>query len=116
MNTQTLFEIFNHFITSRDPNQLLALADDVEVFGSTTFGDGKTYIGDRAPAMFRESISVAKATKPEISLDVKHAVVDDEHALFFMDIIKGRKKTGSALDVVVKNGKLKCFHEVRTKS
>ena len=116
MNTQNIFEIFNHFITSRDPNQLLALADDIEVFGSTTFGDGKTYFGENAPAKFRETISVARVSKPQITLDVKHAVVNDEHALFFMDILKGKKRTGSALDVVIRNGKLKCFHEVRTKT
>ena len=97
MNTQTIFDIFNHFVTSRDPNQLLSLADDVEVFGSSTFGDGKTYIGEKAPAKFRESISVAKVSKPEISLEVKHAVVNDEHALFFMDIMKGKKKTAYGL-------------------
>lgn len=114
MNTQTIFDIFNHFITSRDPNQIMALADNVEVFGSTTFGDGKTYIGEKAPGKFRETISVAKVSKPKISLVVKHAVVNDNHALFFMDIIKGKKRSGSALDVVVENGKLKCFHEVKT--
>lgn len=116
MNTQTIFEIFNHFVKSRDPSQLLALADDVEVFGSTTFGDGRTYIGETAPAKFRETISIAKVAKPEISLDIKHAVVNDEHALFFMNISRGKKRTGSALDVVIKNGKLKCFHEVKTKT
>jgi len=42
MNSQSLFEIFNHFVSSRDPAQLLSMADDVEIFGSSTFGDGKT--------------------------------------------------------------------------
>lgn len=111
MNSQNLFEIFNHFITSRDPIQLLAMADDVEVFGSSTFGDGKTYIGDKAPAKFRETISVAKVSKPAIKLDVTHAEINGEHGLFFLEIERGRKKLTSALDVVIRDGKLKCFHE-----
>lgn len=116
MNSQYLFEVFNHFVTSRDPAQLLAMADDVEVFGSSTFGDGKTYIGDRAPAKFRESISVAKVAKPTIKLDVRHAEVNGEHGLFFLEIEKGRKKLTSALDVVMRDGKLKCFHESRIRT
>lgn len=116
MNSQSLFEIFNHFVTSRDPLPLLAMADDVEVFGSSTFGDGKTYIGDRAPAKFRETISVAKVSKPEIKLDVKHAEVNGDHGLFFLEIAKGRKKVSSALDVVIRDGKLKCFHETTIKT
>ncbi len=115
MNSQSLFEIFNHFVSSRDPAQLLSMADDVEIFGSSTFGDGKTYIGNKAPAKFRETISVAKVSKPDIKLNVKHAVTNGDHGLFFLVIEKGRKKTTSALDLVVSNGKLKCFHEVRTK-
>lgn len=116
MNSQNIFEIFNHFVTSRDPMQLLAMADEVEVFGSETFGDGKTYIGERAPEKFRETISVAKVSKPEIKLDVKHAVVNGEHGLFFLEIAQGRKTVTSALDVVLRDGKLKCFHESKTKT
>ena len=111
MNSRNLFEIFNHFVTSRDPSQLLSMADDVEVFGSSTFGDGKTYIGDRAPDKFRETISVAKVSKPLIKLDVTHAEMNGEHGLFFLEIEKGRKKLTSSLDVVIRDGKLKCFHE-----
>lgn len=93
MDSQNLFEIFNHFVTSRDPVQLLSMADDVEVFGSSTFGDGKTYIGNRAPAKFRETISVAKVTKPTIKIDVKHAEVNGEHGLFFLEIEKRPQET-----------------------
>lgn len=115
MNSQYLFEIFNHFVKSRDPLQLLALADDVEIFGSSTFGDGKTYIGEKAPSKFRETISITKRHKPGLKLGVKHAVVNGDHGLFFLEIESGRKKTTSSLDVIVSKGKLTCFRETKVK-
>ncbi|NNE58706.1 MAG: hypothetical protein HKN36_11415 [Hellea sp.] len=116
MNSQNIFEIFNHFLETRDPSQLMELANDVEVFGSATFGDGRVYIGEKAPEKFRETISLTRVSKPNISVQIKHALVEGNHGIFFLNILKGRKTLGSALDVVISDGKLKCFHEVKSKS
>ena len=94
---------------------LLDIADDIEVFGSTSFGDGRTYIGASAPEKFRESISVTRVAKRDYKIDVKHAVTSEDHSLFFIKVSKGKKQSGSALDVVMKDGKLKCFHEAAVK-
>ena len=115
MNTQNVFEIFNHFLEIRDPDQILSIADDIEVFGSATFSDGRSYIGEAAPERFRESIALLKNSKASVSLKVKHVIMSEEHAIFFLNVSKGRKATGSVLDIVIKDGKLKCFHEAGAK-
>jgi len=115
MNSNSIFEIFNHFVETRDPSQMLSLADNVEIFSSSTFGDGRTYIGEQAPAKFRDTISIAKVRRPKIYIDVKHAVISEEYSKFFLEISKGKKSSGSTLDIIVKQGKLTCFHEASAK-
>ena len=115
MNSQKIFEMFNHFLKTGDETELLPMADNVEVFGSATFSDGRTHIGKTAPERFRETIALVKASKTIISMKVKHVILSDHHSIFFLDISKGQTATGSVLDVVFKDGKLKCFHEAAAK-
>lgn len=115
MHTQNVFEIFNHFLESRDATQVLGLADNVEVFGSTTFGDGRTYIGSTAPEKMRETLGVLQHAKTKVSIKVKHAFIEDNNAIFFLNIVKGKKTTGSILTVVVGDEKLRCFQETAAK-
>ncbi len=116
MHTQNVFEIFNHFLESKDATQILGLADNVEVFGSTTFGDGKTHIGSTAPDKMRETIGILQHSKSKISIEVKQAFIEDNIATFFLNVLKGKKKSSSVLNIVVSNEKLRCFQETTTKT
>ena len=115
MQSTEVFEAFNHFLSTRDAGQLLSFADDVEVFGSSTFDEGRTYIGQVAPAKFRETISIMRLAKQPMSAEFVHAIIGDNSATFFVNVTKGRKVTGSAINIVIANGKLKSFYESSTK-
>jgi len=115
MKSQNVFEIFNHFLETKDAVQLLTLSDNLEVFGSATFSDGRTYIGQSAPEKFREFVTLTQRTKQKMNAQVKHALTDDDRGVFFLNISKGKKTSGSALQVVIADGQLKCFHETGTK-
>lgn len=115
MNSQNIFETFNHFLETGDETELLQMADNIEVFGSETFSDGRTYIGEYAPDRFRQTVATLKNSKSKVGLKIKHAILNDDHAIFFLNVLRGRKATGSVLDVVTSEGSLKCFHEVSAK-
>ena len=115
MNSQDVFEIFNHFLKTKDSDQILSIANDVEVFGSTSFADGRSYIGESAPERFRETIAVLTNAKTSASLKVKHVILNDDNSVFFLNVSKGRKVSGSVLNIALKDGQLKCFHEAAAK-
>ena len=115
MDSQKAFEAFNHFIVTRDPNQLLVLAKDIEVFSWSTFDNGQTYIGEMAPSKFRNAIASAQNKYPAMTMAVNHALIGDQYAKFFLDVSTGRKKSTTTLDIVMSKGKLKCFHEMPVK-
>ncbi len=115
MQATEVFEAFNHFLSTRDAGQLLSYADDVEVFGSSTFGEGRTYIGQVAPAKFRETISIMRLVKQPMTMEFVHAIIGDNSATFFLNVTKGRKVSSSSLNIVITDGKLRSFHETVTK-
>ncbi len=114
MNTKAIFEAFNHFLATGDSGEILSVSDNLEVFTSATFSDGQTRIGSEAPEKFREMIfQITRSHKP-VSVKLEHATIQDDNAIFFMNVNQGRKTTGSALNLLISDGQLKCFHETKS--
>ncbi|MGB3625448.1 MAG: hypothetical protein WA989_06465 [Henriciella sp.] len=113
LKPEQYFEVFNHFLVTGDPIQISSYADNVEVFGSASLGDGRVYFGRKAPEKFRQVISaVAEEAKPA-KVRLRHAHIVNSHASFFLDITRGGKKHTSVLSVSTRNGVLTEFHEAK---
>ena len=115
MSAKNFFEVFNHFLASQDPNQILGYSNDLEVFGSATLADGRVYVGNKAPRKFRDMIEALKTNKPSVTVKVRHAVIEQNNGVFVLDMKSGGKTTTSTLNVLMSGQKLKCFHEANHK-
>ena len=111
MKSKDVFELFNHFFATGDTTQILPMSDSLEVFSSATFSDGQTKIGSDAPQRFRDMILEITRSNKQVNLDLEYATIEDNSALIFMNVSKGRKTSGSALNILISDGQLKCFHE-----
>ena len=115
MKSKQFFEIFNHFLATREVEQMLALTDCVEVFGSASLGDGRTYVGSQAPMKMREAIQLAASANKGYRVSIRHADIDDNHANIILELHEGMRRRKSLLSLAVKNGALTTFHESAVK-
>ena len=113
LRPEQYFEVFNHFLATGDPAQISGYADNVEVFGSASLGDGRVYFGRKAPEKFRHLISTVAGEAGSAKVRLRHAHIVNDHASFFLDITKGGRKQSSVLSVSTRNGVLTEFHEAK---
>lgn len=113
MKSNECFEIFNHFLATGDSAQMLSLAGSVEVFGSSSLSDGRTYIGQQAPAKLREAIQRAAVRRSNVSVGIRHAQFADDHANVVLEIKDDRGARYTLLSLATKNGSMTTFHESR---
>ena len=111
MKVQSVFEIFHHFLRTGDATQMLSLSDSVEIFGSKSFGDGKTYLGEQAPERLRTFISRASKKWIERDLTIRHADSQGGYGIYVCEVGKGIAKQQILLVLGAKAGKLTTFHE-----
>ena len=97
MNTSDLFEIFNHCASQTDPAQILGLADNLEVFCSDSFSDGKIYYGEDAPEAFRSAFKELCESAGIFTLRVKHKTGGANSAVFVTDLRNGGALSTSVL-------------------
>lgn len=97
MNTTELFEIFNHCATEKDPAQILEISNDLEIFSSDSFSDGKIYYGEDAPEAFRNAFKDLCAQAEKFSLRVKHRTGSAKSAAYVTDQRNGGKLSTSIL-------------------
>ena len=97
MNTSDLFEIFNHCASQKDPAQILALANDIQVFCSDSFSDGKIYYGEDAPEAFRSSFRELCDSAGVFTLRVKHKSGGANSAVYVTDLRNGGALSTSVL-------------------
>jgi len=105
MNTSDLFEIFNHCASQKDPAQVLELSNNLEVFSSDSFSDGKIYYGEEAPEAFRDAFKALCENAGVFTMRVKHKTGGDDSAVFVTDLRNGGSLSTSALQfgIVDKN-------------
>ncbi|RIJ17147.1 hypothetical protein D1227_07295 [Henriciella mobilis] len=111
MAAQKCFEIFHHYLKTGDATQMLSLADSVEIFGSSSIGDGKTYIGHRAPDKFRECLNGAGQRRIAQDINICHADIESNRGTYVFEIGRGRSRKRHILVLGTKSGKLTTFHE-----
>jgi len=97
VNTSDLFEIFNHCASQKDPAQVLALSNDMEVFCSDSFSDGKIYYGEDAPEAFRAAFKELCDSAGVFTLRVKHKTGAAKSAVFVTDLRNGGALSTSVL-------------------
>ncbi len=98
MNTTKLFEVFNHCATQKDPDQILALADSLQIFSSNVFGDGKIYYGEDAPGAFRASFRDFCQNPSDFDMRVKHRAGGNKNVVYVTDLRHKGKLSTSALN------------------
>ena len=108
MQSRDYFELFNHFLTTGDAEQMLQAAETVEIFGSAGLAGGKIYVGENAPDRFREFI---KKSKGGSRIDLRHTDVGSSYGAFVYDLSSGFSKQARMLVIGTREGKLSTFCE-----
>ena len=98
MNTTQLFEVFNHCATQKDPDQILALADSLQVLCSSILSDGKIYYGEDAPGAFRSAFQNFCKDPGEFNIRVKHRAGGNKNAIYVTDLRHQGRLATSALN------------------
>ncbi len=106
MKPSEFFSILNHFATSKDGTQLLSLSNNLEVFSSKLFGDGKLVVGKDAPTAFREAIQAYSKSKKTVKFDVISLSETASGAIIGVNVVNGRTKSVEAFSVLLKNKQL----------
>ena len=97
VNTSELFEIFNHCASQKDRAQILALSNDIQVFCSDSFSDGKIYYGEDAPEAFRSAFRELCDNAGVFTLRVKHKTGGANSAVYVTDLRNGGALSTSVL-------------------
>ena len=105
MNTNELFEVFNHCASQKDPAQILEIADGLEVFSSDSFSDGKIYYGEDAPEAFRSAFRSLCENPGVFTMRVKHRAGEGKSAVFVTDLRNGGALSTSAIQFTIKKDK-----------
>ena len=98
MNTTQLFEVFNHCASQKDPDQILALANHLQIFSSNVFGDGKIHYGEDAPGAFRSSFRDFCKNPGAFSMRVKHRAGGNKNVVYVTDMRHNGELKTSALN------------------
>lgn len=109
MNTSELFEIFNHCASQKDSAQVLELADNLEVFSSDSFSDGKIYYGEDAPEAFRTAFKELCSNPGVFTMRVKHKTGTAKGAVFVTDLRNGGSLSTSVLQFTLEKDKWVSF-------
>lgn len=109
MNASDLFEIFNHCASQKDPAQVLALADNIEVFCSDSISDGKVYYGEDAPEAFRSAFKALCDNAGVFTLRVKHKTGGANSSVFVTDLRNGGALSTSVLQFGIEKKKWTTF-------
>lgn len=109
MNTSDLFEIFNHCASQKDPAQILELSNDIQIFCSDSFSDGKVYYGEDAPEAFRSAFKELCEGKGVFTMRVKHKTGSANSAAFVADLRSGGALMTSVLQFGIEKKKWVTF-------
>ncbi|NNE58938.1 MAG: hypothetical protein HKN36_12595 [Hellea sp.] len=109
MNTTEIFEIFNHCASQKDPAQMLELSNDLELFTSDSFSDGKIYYGEDAPEAFRNSFRELCESPGVFTMRVKHKTGGTSAATYVCDLRNGGALSTSLIQFTIVKKKLAAF-------
>jgi len=114
LTTKNVYDKFNGFFTSKDSTPIDALIDEIEIYSSKIFGDGRIYIGANAPNKMREDINRYQKSKKNIQLEVKQISSAVFSGTFFCELAS---KEDSLLQIFINmdDGKMRCYSDVLIK-
>lgn len=111
MKSSELFEIFNHFIQTKDGTQIIGLGDQMEVFSSKTLDTGKLTHGETAPEQFRKAIKRYEKSKKKINVNLISLIEIDSGGLMVLDVTAGRASSKSTISFATRDDNLIAFVE-----
>lgn len=109
MNANKLIELFNDFLVTKNPSQLLPLVSNVECFRSDRLGDGNPIFGEAAPSGLRLLINDLVMSKTSYSLELLGRSGGDNYAIYHGNIISAKNKLPGYISIGVKDDKLSYF-------
>jgi len=109
MKFSDFFGIFNHFIISKDPTQLLGMCNNLEIFSSKILGDGEVNVGEKAPVTFRAAVNAYAKSKNKIKLDVIALSETQSSGVIGVNLVSGRSKTTVVFSVLLQGNQLIAF-------
>jgi len=111
MTANTFFEVFNHFLSTQDSDEISKFASDIQCFKSESFGDGSFVHGAEAPSAFRLTLNKIKKSKTKSSMKVVSRSGNVKTAVFVVDIKQGSKTSKSVMSLGVVKQQLLYFIE-----
>lgn len=111
MTPSNFYEIFNHFVSSKDVTQMLGLSDKVEVFSSKTFGTGELTHGEVAPNKFRNAVTSYAKSKKKPTMKMIAMSSTPSGSIYCVEFNNKRSKHTSAISVIFRQNNLVGFVE-----
>lgn len=111
MTANTFFEVFNHFLFTKDSDQVSKLASNIGGFKSESFGDGSFIHGAEAPSAFRLALKQIMKSKDQYAMEVVNRSGSENAAIFIVNLKQSSKSSSSALSVGISKQELVYFVE-----
>ena len=109
MNVDRVFELFNHFLATKEVGDVMSIATRLECFSSDAFSDGRVYYNAEAPAAFRVCVTELAVSKEKISLEVVGASGSPHSKIFRLKMRQGKESSSSVISIGMKGEKLAYF-------